>query len=316
MSTTATRKDSPRQGSTPDKSRIAVIILTVNQEQQTLRCLEHLIREQDHGACFDVVLWDNGSSDGTASSVSRAHPNVVVRVSETNLGVAGGRNAAAAAARDALNPDLLLFLDNDMAVAPEFVAALAAPFFGMGGERIGQTQAKLRLAESPDRLNDGGGCRLQLWLGRSRPVGYGETDRGQFDSPARCICCGGAMMVRAPLFHELGGFDEGFNPFGPEDLDFSLRLQEAGYESWYTPDALAYHDVNHTFGAEGYSEDYARHRARHWLRLMRRHASVQDWLGFMLIGAPMIALRVLLREGPKRNFAALRGLIGGTLRSR
>ncbi len=316
MNTTVTRKNSPLPESVPDESRIAVIILTVNQEKQTLRCLEHLMREQDNGTRFDVLLWDNGSSDDTASSVKCAHPKVVVRVSETNLGVAGGRNAAAAAAREALDPDLLLFLDNDMAVAPGFVAALAAPFFGLHGERVGQTQAKLRLAESPDRLNDGGGCRLQLWLGRSRPVGYGEIDRGQFDRPTRCICCGGAMMVRASLFHELGGFDEAFNPFGPEDLDFSLRLQEAGYESWYTPDALAYHDVNHTFGAEEYSEDYARHRARHWLRLMRRHASFQDWLFFMLIGAPMIALRVALREGPKRNFAALRGLIGGTLRSR
>lgn len=300
----------------PVNCRIAVVILTMNQKAQTLRCLEHLAREQNEACRFDVLVWDNGSGDGTASAVSQAHPQAVVRVSATNLGVAGGRNAAAAAAREALEPDLLLFLDNDMAVASGFVAALAAPFFGERGGRVGQTQAKLRLAESPERLNDGGGCRLQLWLGRSRPVGFGEIDRGQFDRPSRCISCGGAMMVRASLFHDLGGFDDAFNPFGPEDLDFSLRLQKAGFEAWYIPTALAYHDVNHTFGAEAYSEDYARHRARHWLKLMRRHARLRDWLGFVLVGAPMIGLRVLLREGPKRNFAALRGLIGGAIRSK
>ena len=61
------------------------------------------------------------------------------------------------------------------------------------------------------------------------------------------------MMVRRELFETLGGFDERFNPFGPEDIDFSLRLQKLGYEAWYIPGAIAYHDVNHTVGAE-YSE--------------------------------------------------------------
>ncbi len=118
-------------------------------------------------------------------------------------------------------------------------------------------------------------------------------------------------MVRANVFQRLGGFDEAFNPFGPEDLDFSLRLQEAGFEAWYMPQALAYNDVNHTYGAVGYSENYARHRARHWLRLMRRHAGIIDWIGFLFIGMPPIALRVLFREGLKGNLAALRGRVLG-----
>ncbi len=294
-------------------TRIAVVILTVNQRERTLRCLERLYRSA-RPLDFDVLVWDNGSGDGTANAVSAAYPEVVVRGSTSNLGVAGGRNAAAEAARQIYRPDLLLFLDNDMAVAPGFVAALAAPFLEDTRGVVGQTQAKLRLAAAPERINDGGGCRLELWLGRSRPVGYGEVDRGQFDRRARCICCGGAMMVRADLFRRLGGFDEAFNPFGPEDVDFSLRLQAAGFESWYVPAAVAWHDVSHTFGAGNYSEEYARHRARHWMRLMRRHARAADWIGFVLVGIPLIALRVLLREGRKNNFGALRGLLRGALR--
>jgi len=119
------------------------------------------------------------------------------------------------------------------------------------------------------------------------------------------------MMVRTDVFRELGGFDERFSPYGPEDLDFSMRLQDAGWEAWYIPAAVGYHDVNHTFGAGGYSEDYATHRARHWMQLMRRHASALDWLGFLLVGVPLIAARVLVREGRKGNLAALRGLARG-----
>lgn len=298
---------------TTGNPRIAVIILTVNQCEQTLRCLEHLRIAQSTESPFSVTVWDNGSHDETPAAIRKASPGVTVLISETNLGVAGGRNSAATAVIAKETPDFLLFLDNDMVVCQDFVRALAEPFAGDNGARIGQTQAKLRLSDDPERLNDGGGCRIQFWLGRTRPVGFGEQDRGQFDTPTRCAaCCGGAMMVRSDLFVELGGFDETFNPFGPEDLDFSLRLQKRGFEAWYIPEAMAFHDVNHTVGA-GYSKDYAARRSRHWLQLMRRHAGVLDWIGFIVIGMPLIAIRVLIRAGRKRNLGALRGLVRGVL---
>jgi GT2 family glycosyltransferase len=292
--------------------RIGIIILTFNQREQTLLCLEHL-RNQECKGDVSILVWDNGSQDGTGDAIAEKFPTVTYRYSDTNLGVAGGRNAAAAAAIDSLSPHLLLFLDNDMVVCDGFVAGLEKPFLEDKSGVVGQTQAKLRLSDEPERLNDGGGCHLQLWLGRTRPVGYGEIDSGQRDQPRQCVSCGGAMMVRTDLFQHLKGFDEAFNPFGPEDLDFSLRLKKAGFEAWYQPAAIAFHDVNHTFVAGGFTEDYAQHRARHWLRLMRRHAGILDWLGFVFIGAPAIGLRVIFREGRKKNFAAIRGLVSGVL---
>jgi GT2 family glycosyltransferase len=301
----------PNPATKPSGTRIAVVILSLNQCTQTLRCLRHLLPLAATEGPFDVLLWDNGSKDGTAAAVQAAFPSVLVHACPENLGVAGGRNAAARLAIEVFAPEFLLFLDNDIVVENGFVASLAGPFLRPDGDRVGQTQAKLRLADQPELLNDGGGCRIQFWLGRTRPVGYGEVDRGQYDTPTRCVACGGAMMVRTHLFTALGGFDERFSPFGPEDLDFSLRLQAAGWQAWYIPGAVGLHDVNHTFGATGYSEDYAAHRARHWLQLMRRHASVLDWIGFICIGVPVIAGRVIAREARKGNLAALRGLLRG-----
>lgn len=294
--------------------RISVVILTFNQRQQTLRCLAHLVRQQGEGIDFQILVWDNASEDETVSGVFAQFPEVLVHRSETNLGVAAGRNAAGALAIEKFHPALLLFLDNDMVVEPGFVSALAEPFLSDADGLVGQTQAKLRLGDVPERLNDGGGCDLKLWRGSSRPVGFGEIDTGQYDRPRQCVACGGAMMVRTSLFQQLGGFDEAFNPFGPEDLDFSLRLQKAGYQAWYIPKAMAFHDVNHTFGGGDYSENYASHRARHWLRLMRKHASLADWFAFVLVGAPLIAMRVLVREGRKGNLGAIKGLVRGVIR--
>lgn len=288
-------------------TKVAIIILTLNQLEKTRHCLSTLLATD---GTQHVLLWDNGSNDGTVEAIRREFPQVVVHAHSTNLGVASGRNAAARLATETFQPSHLLFLDNDILVEPGFVQALQAPF--ADDDRLGQTQAKLRFMHDRTRLNDAGGARINFLLWQVTPVGYGEIDRGQHDTVKPCISCGGAMMVRTDVFEELGGFDARFDPFGPEDLDFSLRLQGAGYRALYVPQAVGYHAVSHTFG-KGYSEEYARHKSRHWFNFMRRHASPLQQLGFFVLGAPYLAMRVLVREGRKGNLGAVRGLFRGLL---
>jgi GT2 family glycosyltransferase len=225
-----------------------------------------------------------------------------------NLGVASGRNAAAKLASETFQPTHLLFLDNDILVEPGFVEALYQPF--TTNDKVGQTQAKLRFMHDPQRLNDGGGNTINFTFGQFMPVGFNEMDRGQYDTIKPCISCGGAMMVRRDLFEQLGGFDAIFDPFGPEDADFSLRLQKAGYEALYIPQAVAYHEVSHTFG-KGYSEEYARLKSRHWRTFMGRHASPAQRLAFYAIGTPYLGLKLFIREARRGNLGAIRGIIRG-----
>ena len=290
----------------PGHSSIVVLMLTYNQRDKTLDCLSSLL--QNEGIPFKILIWDNGSHDGTIAAVNGAFPGVLTRYCEANLGVAGGRNASAQIAINELDATHLLFLDNDILVEPGFVGALYEPF--ESNTAIGQTQAKLRFMHDHSRINDGGGARISFVFWRVKPVGFGEIDHGQYDAPHSCTSCGGAMMVRSEVFQELGGFDPLFGPFGPEDLDFSLRLQKAGYRAMYIPKAVGYHQVSHTFG-EGYSEEYARHKARHWLLFMRRHASLWQKIAFSCFGAPFLASQVFIREARRGNLGAIRGLVQG-----
>jgi GT2 family glycosyltransferase len=287
-------------------TKVVVIILTMNQQDKTLQCLSSLLALQEPP--FHLLIWDNGSQDGTAEAIREAFPEVLVHHHPVNLGVASGRNAAADLAIKIFTPNHLLFLDNDMILEPNFISALLQPF--IEDQNVGQTQAKLRFMHDRERLNDGGGAQINFWQWKITPVGYNEVDRGQHDAVKKCIACGGAMLVRIDIFQQLGGFDPIFDPFGPEDLDFSLRLQKAGYAALYVPQAVAYHTVSHTFG-KGYSENYARHKSRHWFLFMRRHASLGQKLGFFLVGAPYLAIRVTIREGKKGNLGAFRGLVRG-----
>src|SRR6185503_11417790 len=119
---------------------VVVIILTYNQRQKTLRCLSTLLDGKD--IPFKVLVWDNNSQDDTLAAVKEAFPDVLTHYSESNLGVAGGRNASGTKAIRELGATHLLFLDNDIEVEAGFVKALYEPF--KTDTSLGQTQAKLR----------------------------------------------------------------------------------------------------------------------------------------------------------------------------
>lgn len=295
----------------PARPTVAVIMLTVDQCASTLRALESI--GPSRLANVEIFLWDNGSSDGTADAVRDRLPAVHVHRSSDNLGVAGGRNAGAALAFERLQPEFLCFLDNDLVLTPGFIDALLEVL--LADASVGQVQAKLRFLDRPDVLNDGGGCRIVFWRGSTEPVAKGEVDRGQRDRVSPCVSCGGAMMVRTAIFRELGGFDMAFNPFGPEDLDFSLRLQRSGYRALYVPRAMAYHAVTHTFESRGYTARYAGLKTQHWLRFLRRHGSPAQQVAFLIVGVPFVVARLLIREGRRGNLSAIMGAARGLLTS-
>jgi GT2 family glycosyltransferase len=289
---------------------IAVIMLTLNQCEKTLRCLSSFSHVTQPP--YRIVLWDNGSQDGTLEAVQKLFPHVLTHHCPTNLGVASGRNAAANLAIERLSPSHLLFIDNDMVVTPDFLGALFAPF-ATGDTALAQTAAKIKFLEDERYLYSAGGSRIRFWLGETKPVGYGELDNGQHDVPTPCIAQGGATLVRTDIFQQLGGLDPAFNPYGPEDLDFSLRARRAGYYSLYIPQAVVFHERSQTFEDGQYTEQYARNKAQKWLLFMNRHATWMQRLGFYLIGAPFLLTRALIREGRKGNFAAVKGLISRTI---
>jgi GT2 family glycosyltransferase len=298
----------------PGKNRVevAVVILTMNQRDKTLRCLSSF------GAVdappYRIVLWDNGSQDGTIEAVRELFPDVVARHHPQNIGVASGRNAAARIAVEHFSPIYLFFLDNDMTVTPRFLEALVEPF--AGDSRLAQTTGKIRIMDDEQRIYGAGGCRTNFWLGDTKHVGYTEIDYGQYDEAKACMPSGGCMLVRADIFQQLGGFDTVFDPYGPEDLDFGFRVAKAGYYGLYVPRSVVFHDTRpgRTFEGGAYTQTYASHRARNWFVFMRRHASPLQRLGFLVVGIPYSLSGLIIREGKKGNLlTAMRGLARGTL---
>lgn len=291
-SAAATRTQCGGESDAGEGAPVTAILLTVNQKRETLRCLESLEAVTEPSP--SIIVWDNGSTDGTADEVRERFPNVLVHRHPRNLGAAAGRNEAARLAIERFSPPLLLFLDNDVVVTPEFLSDLCSPF-AEGLDRVAQTSAKIRFLEEPRRLNDAGGSTINYWLARTTPVGYEEIDDGQFDRRTECIPPTGCMLVRTDVFLDVGGFDTRFDPYGMEDLDFSMRVRAAGYRALYVPEAVVYHEVSRPSGYGLSSLAYSGRKLANWLLFVRKHASPGQALAFFLLGVPAALLRSCVR---------------------
>jgi GT2 family glycosyltransferase len=293
-------------------TRIVAIVLTVNQCENTVRCIRSLL-SVSHPA-FTVIVWDNGSTDGTGEVLAREFPMVLYHWNESNLGAAGGRNAGVAFANEILNfsPTHLLFLDNDTEVTPDFLHHLHEPF--QENPRVGQSSAKIMFLRHPEIINSAGGSDIRFWLGSTRPRGYGELDRGQYDQPVDCIAPAGCTLVLAKAFHEVGGFDVRFDPYGCEDLDLSARIVKAGYQCIYAPKSVIFHDPSQTFERGSYTGAYAQKKVENWLLFLQRHGKFHQKLLFYTLGAPYSASLTVVRELRKGNFSAIVGLMKGIVR--
>ena len=104
--------------------RITIVILNWNGKHHLDGCFESLAGSKYDKEKLDVILVDNGSDDGSQGHMANLHSWVRVIQNDTNLGFAGGCNQGVATAD---KPDILVFLNNDLRIEPDFLRNLVAP---------------------------------------------------------------------------------------------------------------------------------------------------------------------------------------------
>jgi GT2 family glycosyltransferase len=221
-----------------DKPLASVIIPNWNGAHHLPVCLDSL-RAQTY-AHVEVVLVDNGSTDGSQELVTDHYPEVRLLALDSNLGLTGGNNAGFGVAQG----EVLISLNNDTEVDPRFVEALVIAL--EGHLEAGMAAAKMLLFDQRDQIHSAGDGYGVDGIPFNR--GVWQRDEGQFDEPGWVFGgCGGAVAYRRAMLDDVGLFDESFFMYC-EDVDLNWRAQIAGWKCWYTPDAVVYHKLSATGG--------------------------------------------------------------------
>lgn len=182
---------------------------------------------------FELLLVDNGSTDGSLNFVAGNFPEVRAISLEENRGFSGAVNAGIRASQ----AEFVALLNNDTEQDPGWLSSLVRA--AEAHPEAGSFASKL--VDFHDRaVLDGAGDALRRG-GLPYRIGHGERDRGQYDTPTHVFgACAAAALYRRELLDGVGLFDENFFAYC-EDADLSFRAQLAGYRCLYVPDAVVYH---------------------------------------------------------------------------
>ncbi len=235
----------------------------------------------------EVVLADNGSTDGVPEQVAARHPQVRLLPTGGNVGYGAAVNAGLAGApgRYALvaNPDIHFepgAVDELLAVAARWPRAATV------GPAIRTPQGDLYpSARDLPRLSTGAGHALLGWAWPGNP--WTARYRREREAPRERTAgwlSGSCFLVDLEAFRAVGGFDPGYFMYF-EDVDLAERLGRAGYLHVYAPSAVVVHEGGHATRREPNRMQRVHHTSA-YRYLARQHPRRRE-----------LPLRVLLRAG-------------------
>jgi GT2 family glycosyltransferase len=215
--------------------KIDILILNYNGKDLVKAYLPSVI-EASKGSCNEcnVHVVDNLSTDGSNEMILREFPEVCLHIARQNRVLCSYNEVV-----EKLDSDIVIFLNNDIKVEPDFVDRLARHF----------NDKKVMFA-APRLINfdgtyNGGRSFLKFEFGAIKMIV--DKDAAAEPGPTKAISTG---AFRRKMFLELGGFDDLYLPGIWEDVDICYRGLLSGWKGIYEPGSVIWHDESTTFHRE------------------------------------------------------------------
>lgn len=187
----------------------------------------------------EIIIVDNGSTDGSVKFLRERFPYVRVIALESNHGFGGGSNIGFRAAKN----DIVVLLNSDMRVDPGFLNPLLAAF---SDEKIFAVSCQIFFSD-PAKLREETGLTQGWWESGGLRVRHRADEAIQSAYP--CFYGGGGSCAfDRRKFLELGGFDSLLAPFYLEDTDLGYMAWKRGWKVLYEPRSIVYHEHRGTIG--------------------------------------------------------------------
>jgi hypothetical protein len=219
------------------KPELSIIILSFNTKDVLNGCLSSLKKVRDE-ATFEVIVADNGSSDGSLQMVKKEFPWVILLDNKTNLGFAKGNNRA----REIVKGEYVLILNSDTVVYKNTLKKCLK--FLKSDKKIGAVSCKLILANG--KLDKDVRRRFptpwvsfnRLMIGNGRLYWY-EDKSEDVTHEVDVIQCA-FFLTHKKILDEVNWISEDYFLDG-EDIDLCWKVKEAGYKIYYYPEVSTLH---------------------------------------------------------------------------
>jgi GT2 family glycosyltransferase len=277
---------------------VSILIVTCNGHSLLADCLASLAEQDYPQERVEILVYDNGSTDGTRAWLAASWPRVRVIAAEQNDGFALPNNRAAAQA----SAPLLCLVNNDMRFATSFLRELVLARARTGASCVG---ARI-LTDDGERIEFDGGT--MNFYGHGAPYRHGASaalHAGDVVPEETLFASGGAMLIERAAFLDAGGFDEDYFAYF-EDVDLGWRLWVLGARCVHAPAARAYHREH---GSEQLLPAGRRMALLERNALLSAYKNYEPERGARVFSCALALLAERARLDPERRRACEQGLI-------
>lgn len=218
--------------------KVAISLVTWNGEKYLEALMASIFAQTFKD--FEILVIENGSSDGSVAFLEENYPQIRLIKNQKNLGFAKGHNIGI----NETKSDYVLILNQDVILEPDFLFQLVE--FMDKHKRAGLVGGKLLKLKEKEKTKiiDSVGQKI-FKTQQIIELGAGEEDNGQFNKTCQIFGSSAtAAFYRRLALEEIKiqneYFDEDFFSY-KEDVDLNYRLRLYGWEIWYLPPAIAYH---------------------------------------------------------------------------
>lgn len=277
---------------------VGIVVLHWNNFEDTKVCLDS-IRKLSYQR-KNIYIVNNHSSNDSLSRLISLFKEFNFIALNLNLGFAGGMNKGIKRAiKD--KADAVMILNNDTCLEKESLGYLVEKLFQ--NKKTGVVVPMVYLGLSGKTVGSIGG-EIHWPLGEARHIGYLEKDKGQFKSRKVKIAPGSALIVKTKLINKVGLIPEDYFLYN-EDVDWSVKFINAGYDIITVPKAHIWHNESAAAGPQSPMKTY--YYTRNNLIFMSKYVQEGKWFSFLLnFYCKMTKLTIkFLIKGKGRNIIAI-----------
>lgn len=260
---------------------VSIIIPTYNRKRELIRLVKSIKQSSYPKENTEIIVVDDSSTDGTNYTIKRRFPDVkAVRNTKRKM-TSGARNIGIQCSKG----DYLFFVDHDNVIDRQAIRELVN--FMESNKNVGLVGPIMYYYGAPRKIWCAGGKLRRPLCIQTHIFQYKKSDSLPLTKiyAIECEFIPNAFMVRRQVIREIGFFDEKNFPILWEDIDFSLRIKQKGYQIVIIPQAKVWHDVS---TAKDFHIDVERafFRGRNRARFYLKYAPLRilllpiDMLGF------------------------------------
>ncbi len=240
--------------------KTAIVVVHYQNQKDTFSCLQSLSKTLISNSSYNLILVDNSANISFTKSLKKHFPSLISIDNKSNQGFAQGNNLGI---KKALRNGCknIIILNNDTIISSNLISGLVS--FANTDRLIGLVSPKIYFAKGyeyhKNRYSDKEKGKVIWYAGGkidwanfyASHIGVDQVDDGSFDQISETdFCTGCCLLVKEEIVRNVGLLDEKYFLYF-EDVDYSLRVKQAGYKVIYYPKVFLWHKNASTSGRPG-----------------------------------------------------------------